>query len=118
MGASTPVLTLIGRSGAHYSRTLYFAGADVRGYRVPTSGYGVAIAGDNPEFHVPEPCKINNLSGPATGTLRVFKNGRPDPGGGVIDLVAVIQGLGTTSFGPVLLPGNTYELQVEETMAA
>ncbi len=79
MGATVQNLVLQGVSGATYSISLYFAGADAAGYVVPVSQYLAATASSEKEFTIPEPCFIKYVTGPATGTLIIMADGVVTP---------------------------------------
>jgi hypothetical protein len=119
MGASTPVMVMRGASGVMYSRMFYFAGGDLPGYRAPTSEYGVPIATDDTRFKVKEPCTIVTMSGPATGSLRILKDGKADvKNPAVLNTAVILQYVSKPDqkWG-TLLPGLEYELAVEVQMA-
>ena len=122
MGATTPTLTLQGVSGAMYSISLYFAGGDAAGYRVPSSQYLAAAATSNTRWTVPEPCRIISISGPATGVLRVLADGIATPI--LINTAVVIASIARSGqhWGQLagMRQGRTiqYELAVEVAMAA
>jgi len=122
MGATVQTLTLRGVSGATYMISLYFAGGDAAGYRVPASTYLAAAATSSPQFTIPEPCIIKAISGPATGTLRVLADGMATP---ILinTAVAIAQVANASSeFGRLAGVKNgvrvRYELAVEVAMAA
>jgi hypothetical protein len=80
MGATVQTMTLVGmKTGQVYNVSLYFAGGDAAGYRVPASQYLAAAATSNPRFVIPEPCVIRQISGPATGTMRLLADGAATP---------------------------------------
>lgn len=79
MGATNPILVLQGKSGNTYNISLYFAGGDAAGYRVPATMYLAASSSSPTEWAIPEPCTIKYITGPATGTLRVLADGIATP---------------------------------------
>jgi hypothetical protein len=120
MGATTPVMVLQGKSGQIYSRMFYFAGGDLPGFRAPTSMYRIPIQGDNTRFTVPEPCRIITMSGPASGGLRILKNGETDIANpGVLNPAVILANVSRADqWWGTLVPGVEYELAVENQMEA
>ena len=119
MGATTPIITLRGRSGAVYTLGLYFAGGDAAGYIVPCTFNGVASATSPKDFTLPEPCVIEYISGPATGRLTVDVNGMPTPI--QMDTAVVIAQAAKAGAVWGQLAGGTskrYSLRVVSSMAA
>lgn len=119
MAATTPILTLRGRSGAMYTLGLYFAGGDAAGYIVPCTFNGVAGTGSPKDFTIPEPCVIEYVSGPATGRLTVDMNGMPTPI--QLDTAVIIAQAGKAGTNWGQLAGGTsrrYVLRVVSGMAA
>lgn len=119
MGATTPTLVLISLDGKRtYSYSLYFAGGDAAGYRVPVSAYLAAASTSPVEFQVPEPVMIKYLTGPATGVLRVLSNGQATPL--LLNTAAVIAKASdaNVTWGQLNGGNNRYSLVVEVAMAA
>jgi len=79
MAATVQTILLKGVSGAKYQLSAYFAGADAVGYIVPTTFNGAASAASGKDFVLPEPCQIEHITGPATGTMTIDANGMPTP---------------------------------------
>lgn len=122
MGATVQTMTLRGVSGSTYMVSLYFAGSDAAGYRVPASMYLAAASTSPTEFTIPEPCIIKHISGPATGTLRLLADGVATPI--LINTAAVISQAANASatFGQLAGVKNgvrvRYSLVCEVAMAA
>ena len=122
MAASVQTMTLQGVSGSMYSVSLYFAGADAAGYRVPASQYLAAAATSNTRWTVPEPCRIVSVSGPATGTMRVLADGIATPI--LLNTAVIIASIARAGQHWGQLAGSkngrtiNYELAVEVAMAA
>lgn len=122
MGATLQTMTLQGQSGSMYSLSLYFAGADAAGYRVPASQYLAAAATSNTRWTIPEPCRIISISGPATGTMRVLADGVATPI--LLNTAVIIASIARAGQHWGQLAGTRggrsiqYELAVEVAMAA
>jgi hypothetical protein len=118
MAATTPVIYLRGnRSGMVYGLSCYFAGGDAVNYIVPCTFNGVASATSPTDFVIPEPCKIEYMSGPATGTVTIDADGMPTPIN--INTAAVIAMAANATMQYGNLAGNKrYRLRVTIAMAA
>jgi len=98
MGATTPYITFQSSTGQTVTYSGYCAGGDAAGYQIPISGTGVAAAGNQPSFTLPEGVwAIKHITGPATGKVRLWCNGVPGPV--ALDLATVIASVSA---------GNTY----------
>ena len=118
MGATTPMIHLRGRSGAAYTLSAYYAGADAAGYIVPVTWNGTATASSPKDFVLPEPCIIEYMTGPATGVLTVDANGMPTPIS--INLATVISmvAMPGKNFGQLRGGNVRYQFRVASSMAA
>jgi hypothetical protein len=122
MGATVQTIQLRGVSGAVYQLSAYFAGGDAIGYIVPTTFNGAASATSGKDFVLPEPCRIENVTGPATGTFTIDANGMPTPINiNTASVIAMVARAGVTYGNLKAFNGNAairYSLRVTVAMAA
>jgi len=118
MGATTNYMKLRNRSnGQTMSISYYCAGGDAAGYVCPVQIAGAATTGSNKVFILPPgQWDIVDVTGPATGTIRVMDNGMPSKV--AIELASTIAMRGANFTHGTIPGGANLSLQVEVALAA
>jgi hypothetical protein len=98
---------------------MYCAGGDLAGVNIPVQSQGTATAGSPQTFNLPPGAwTIQDITGPATGRIRLWCNGQPGPT--AVDLAALIAMRAAGNTYGAFAGGNQfgYSLVVDSALAA